>query len=96
MRERLTPWRPGWARASGGRGPPGPPVLQTLVAEVYGPDPDRRSRLAREVKTLFDGTPASRMWTGTSRMRSRPSTSRSISIERPPRCGTGRGLRSRV
>jgi multidrug efflux pump subunit AcrB len=22
--------------------PPGPPVLQTLVAEVYGPDPDRR------------------------------------------------------
>ena len=22
--------------------PPGPPVLQTLVAEVYGPDADRR------------------------------------------------------
>ena len=26
--------------------PPGPPVLQTLVAEVYGPDPERRTALA--------------------------------------------------
>ncbi len=29
--------------------PPGPPVLQTLVAEVYGPDEQSRVALAREV-----------------------------------------------
>jgi multidrug efflux pump subunit AcrB len=37
--------------------PPGPPVLQTLVAEVYGPDPARRLELARQVKSVLDGTP---------------------------------------
>ena len=26
--------------------PPGPPVLQTLVAEIYGPDPARRNEVA--------------------------------------------------
>ena len=30
--------------------PPGPPVLQTLVAEVYGPDPARRITLAQDVR----------------------------------------------
>ncbi len=34
--------------------PPGPPVLQTLVAEVYGPDEERRVRLAREVMRQFE------------------------------------------
>ena len=37
--------------------PPGPPVLQTLVAEVYGPDPETRLDLARRVKQIFDSTP---------------------------------------
>ena len=37
--------------------PPGPPVLQTLVAEVYGPDADRRVALAAEVKRTFEHTP---------------------------------------
>ena len=37
--------------------PPGPPVLQTLVAEVYGPDPARRLALAAEVKAIFAQTP---------------------------------------
>jgi len=37
--------------------PPGPPVLQTLVAEVYGPDADRRVALANEVRTIFEQTP---------------------------------------
>ncbi len=37
--------------------PPGPPVLQTLVAEVYGPDYDRQIVLAREIKGLFAKTP---------------------------------------
>ena len=36
--------------------PPGPPVLQTLVAEVYGPDPDRRLELARQVYSTFEHT----------------------------------------
>jgi len=34
--------------------PPGPPVLQTLVAEVYGPDTARRTALAREVRGVFE------------------------------------------
>jgi multidrug efflux pump subunit AcrB len=36
--------------------PPGPPALQTLVAEVYGPDPARRMALATQVKAIFEGT----------------------------------------
>ena len=36
--------------------PPGPPVLQTLVAEVYGPDAASRLALAKEVKTIFAAT----------------------------------------
>jgi multidrug efflux pump subunit AcrB len=37
--------------------PPGPPVLQTLVAEVYGPDAKRRLELARTVRSTFEQTP---------------------------------------
>jgi multidrug efflux pump subunit AcrB len=37
--------------------PPGPPVLQTLVAEVYGQDRASREALAREVKRIFEETP---------------------------------------
>jgi multidrug efflux pump subunit AcrB len=37
--------------------PPGPPVLQTLVAEIYGPDPDRRTALAAQIKAIFERTP---------------------------------------
>jgi len=36
--------------------PPGPPVLQTLVAEVYGPDPDRRRAVAEDVRRVFETT----------------------------------------
>ena len=36
--------------------PPGPPVLETLVAEVYGPDMDRRIALARQIRDLFRRT----------------------------------------
>ncbi len=34
--------------------PPGPPVLQTLVAEIYGPDDESRVRLATAVKNIFE------------------------------------------
>ncbi|HET9467268.1 MAG TPA: efflux RND transporter permease subunit [Vicinamibacterales bacterium] len=37
--------------------PPGPPVLQTLVAEVYGPDHARRLEVARDVRRVFETTP---------------------------------------
>lgn len=36
--------------------PPGPPVLETLVAEVYGPSEERRIALARNIKQLFQQT----------------------------------------
>ena len=36
--------------------PPGPPVLETLVAEVYGPSPDGRIALARQIRDLFKQT----------------------------------------
>ncbi|HWE49955.1 MAG TPA: efflux RND transporter permease subunit [Bryobacteraceae bacterium] len=36
--------------------PPGPPVLETLVAEVYGPDMNRRIALARQIRDLFQQT----------------------------------------
>jgi len=37
--------------------PPGPPVLQTLVAEIYGPTEKDRLALARKVIDVFHNTP---------------------------------------
>ena len=37
--------------------PPGPPVLSTLVAEVYGPRFERQIEIAKEIKDLFARTP---------------------------------------
>ncbi|MDQ1331194.1 MAG: hypothetical protein QG578_1461, partial [Thermodesulfobacteriota bacterium] len=37
--------------------PPGPPVLSTLVAEIYGPDYNRQRYIAGEIKAIFDETP---------------------------------------
>jgi len=37
--------------------PPGPPVIQTLVAEIYGPDDAGRLAVARQVKDVFSRTP---------------------------------------
>jgi multidrug efflux pump subunit AcrB len=37
--------------------PPGPPVLQTLVAEVYGPDYERQIELAKEIRTSLEKAP---------------------------------------
>jgi multidrug efflux pump subunit AcrB len=37
--------------------PPGPPVLQTLVGEIYGPDYSRQIEVARQVRGLFEQTP---------------------------------------
>ncbi len=37
--------------------PPGPPVLQTLVAEVYGPTTEGQVRLARQIRGILESTP---------------------------------------
>jgi multidrug efflux pump subunit AcrB len=37
--------------------PPGPPVLQTLVAEVYGPEYKSQIELAAQIKKIFQQTP---------------------------------------
>jgi len=36
--------------------PPGPPVVQTLVAEVYGPDLDGQTQVAAQIKSIFQHT----------------------------------------
>lgn len=37
--------------------PPGPPVIQTLVAEIYGPNLEGQQNVARQVKQIFQQTP---------------------------------------
>ena len=37
--------------------PPGPPVLQTLVAELYGPNYERQIEIAHQIRDVFDKTP---------------------------------------
>lgn len=59
--ERLRPRLTAIAKRHGGalavaEVPPGPPVLQTLVAEIYGPTEGARLALARQVKDIFTST----------------------------------------
>ena len=37
--------------------PPGPPVLATLLAEIYGPDAETRRQVAAEVRKIFRSIP---------------------------------------
>ncbi|MDX2203637.1 MAG: efflux RND transporter permease subunit [Hyphomicrobiaceae bacterium] len=37
--------------------PPGPPVMATLLAEIYGPDAETRRAVAREVRAIFRSVP---------------------------------------
>jgi len=37
--------------------PPGPPVLQTIVAEIYGPSEEARLKLAAKVRDIYRATP---------------------------------------
>jgi multidrug efflux pump subunit AcrB len=58
MRERLAPIAKRFgATMQVAEAPPGPPVLQTLVAEVYGPDPARRTAVAAHIKSIFEQSP---------------------------------------
>ena len=57
VREQLIPV----ARRSGARikiaeVPPGPPVLETMVAEVYGPAQQGQIQIARQVRNIFEKT----------------------------------------
>jgi multidrug efflux pump subunit AcrB len=45
------------ARVAVAEVPPGPPVLQTLVAEIYGPTEENRLKLAQKVIDIFHSTP---------------------------------------
>jgi len=57
VRERLVPIaRELGATIQVAEQPPGPPVLQTLVAEIYGPDAARREAVAAEIKSIFEKT----------------------------------------
>ncbi|HEX7675220.1 MAG TPA: efflux RND transporter permease subunit [Bdellovibrio sp.] len=38
--------------------PPGPPVLATIMAEVYGPTKEIRNKVAREIETVFKSEPS--------------------------------------
>ena len=37
--------------------PPGPPVLQSVVAEIYGPSADTRRKVARDITKIFEEAP---------------------------------------
>ena len=57
VRQRLQPVADRFgARIKVAEVPPGPPVLETLVAEVYGPDADGRMRVARGVRDVLKRT----------------------------------------
>lgn len=45
------------ARVAVAEVPPGPPVLQTLVAEIYGPNDHTRLAMAKRVRGIFKSTP---------------------------------------
>ena len=45
------------ARVAVAEVPPGPPVLQTLVAEIYGPTDENRLKMAQKAIDIFHSTP---------------------------------------
>ncbi|MBI2838714.1 MAG: efflux RND transporter permease subunit [Acidobacteria bacterium] len=58
VREHLAPVAARYgARMKVAEVPPGPPVLATMVAEVYGPDIERQVEVASEIKRIFERTP---------------------------------------
>ncbi|MCL6544084.1 MAG: efflux RND transporter permease subunit [Bryobacteraceae bacterium] len=57
VREKLQPIaKANHARIKVAEVPPGPPVLQTLVAEVYGPTQEGQIALARQIMEIFENT----------------------------------------
>jgi multidrug efflux pump subunit AcrB len=59
LREQIQPVAKRYgARVKVAEVPPGPPVLQTLVAEIYGPDYEQQIANARLIRDLFDKAPS--------------------------------------
>jgi multidrug efflux pump subunit AcrB len=57
VRDRILPVAARYgARVKVAEVPPGPPVLETLVAEVYGPELNERVNIARRIRDLWKGT----------------------------------------
>ena len=57
VRQRLLPVAAQYgARIKVAEVPPGPPVLETLVAEVYGPELNERTAIARRIRDLWKRT----------------------------------------
>ena len=52
LRPGLVDWQQIRARLSA-EVPPGPPVLETLVAEVYAPDHQQQIEMAKKIKQIF-------------------------------------------
>ncbi|MDH3746157.1 MAG: efflux RND transporter permease subunit, partial [Acidobacteriota bacterium] len=58
LRDRLRPLAEGTgANVKVTEVPPGPPVLSTMVAEIYGPGLEQRVKLASRVREIFESTP---------------------------------------
>lgn len=58
MRERLKALElPAGASVKVVEVPPGPPVLATLLAEIYGPDAETRRAVATEIRKIFSSIP---------------------------------------
>jgi len=58
LRRRLAALKlPGGASIKVVEAPPGPPVLATLLAEVYGPDAATRRAVASQIKAIFRSVP---------------------------------------
>ena len=58
LRERLKALKlPATASVKVVETPPGPPVLATLLAEVYGPDAATRQKTATELEKIFKSVP---------------------------------------
>ncbi|QGU31560.1 efflux RND transporter permease subunit [Thermochromatium tepidum] len=60
-RELLQPLKAGTgARIAVVEMPPGPPVLQSVVAEIYGPSPEMRRQFARDLTAIFEQAESTR------------------------------------
>ncbi|MBS1963570.1 MAG: efflux RND transporter permease subunit [Bdellovibrionales bacterium] len=61
--ESIRPWVSEFGKANGAvtkvlEIPPGPPVLATVLAEIYGPDEATRRKVAKEVYAVFESVPS--------------------------------------
>ena len=85
--------RPRGARLKVVEIPPGPPVLATLVAEIYGPTAAERDRIAGEVREAFRAVPGRRGRRLDARTRPPRSSSLAVDREKAALHGVAAGAR---